>query len=272
MIGLPAHSPDGSGISSNQSTDAPCSAAAQGAGGQAVLDISKAVMAEFHYAVLKPVFGQHMRLLFTDTDSLALEVTLPASGPDAYDMLRSVAGSLDTSSFPSWHFLASNANKKVPGKFKDELCGGGQLGIMTEFVGLRAKCYAMHTALLDADFDRVGQGRETKRLKGVKTAVVKKHLKLDDYRQMIADLWAAEADSTVVQVVLRSRLHVIDTEQQTKRALSSYDDKRYVLSCGVHTLAYGNVKIEDGTLQDGCPFCAEAHVDAVEGVDAALPK
>jgi len=239
----------------------------------AVLDISKSIMYDFHYGVLKPLFGQRMRLLFTDTDSLAIEVTLPGMGPDAYDMLQDVAEWLDTSSFPPWHPLFSAANKKVPGKFKDELCAGGKLGVMQEFVGLRAKCYAMSVGFLDEGYDRAGAVRETKRLKGIKSAVVQRQLRLDDYRQMIVDVGAAEADSTAVQVVLRSRLHAINTEQQTKRALSSYDDKRYVLSCGVHTLAYGNGMIESGGLSDGCPFCADAFVDPQDSSrDPALPR
>ena len=90
---------------------------------------------------------------------------------------------------------------------------------------------------------------------------------------MIVDVGAVDCDSSVVQTVLRSRLHTINTEQQTKRALSSYDDKRYVLSCGVHTLAFGNGMIEDGTLQQqGCPFCANAYVDPQGSRYPALPR
>lgn len=39
--------------------------------GQAVLDINKRLMAEFHYQVWRPLFNERSRLLWTDTDSLA---------------------------------------------------------------------------------------------------------------------------------------------------------------------------------------------------------
>lgn len=35
--------------------------------GQAILDLSKRIMYEFHYKVMKPKFGVNISLLFTDT-------------------------------------------------------------------------------------------------------------------------------------------------------------------------------------------------------------
>jgi hypothetical protein len=85
--------------------------------GQAVLDISKATMYDFHYGVMKPKYGQAMRLLFTDTDSLAYKIATP----NMYaDMLPMAAEHFDTSAYPAWHELYDPANKRVTGKFKDE--------------------------------------------------------------------------------------------------------------------------------------------------------
>jgi len=36
-------------------------------GGQAILDLSKRIMYEFHYKVMKPKYGNNISLLFTDT-------------------------------------------------------------------------------------------------------------------------------------------------------------------------------------------------------------
>ena len=58
-------------------------------------------------------------------------------------------------------------NKKVIGKFKDEL--GGKT--MSEFCALKAKTYAFK---LDND-------NEVKKAKGTKKCVVKKHVTFDDY-------------------------------------------------------------------------------------------
>ena len=39
--------------------------------------------------------------------------------------------------------------------------------------------------------------------------------------------------------------HEVYTEEVNKIALSAQDDKRYILSDGVHTLAWGHYKIKD---------------------------
>jgi len=61
-------------------------------------------------------------------------------------------------------------NKKVPGLIKDENNGA----IMTEFVGLRAKMYAV----------RVDGKKDTKKVKGVKSNVVARTITFDDYTRM----------------------------------------------------------------------------------------
>jgi hypothetical protein len=161
--------------------------------GQAILDSSKAVMYEFHYGVMKPVFGDGMRLLFTDTDSLAYVVRTPP-GLNAYAALKHVSGYLDLSAFPAWYPLHSPQNARVPGKFKDELCGGGQLGVMEEFVGLRAKVYAYSVAVLDPNFTEPGEAREVKKLKGLTKRVVKGEMRLADYRSMVQPMAGVGAD------------------------------------------------------------------------------
>lgn len=35
--------------------------------GQAILDLSKKLMYEFHYKIMKPMYGDKIKLLFTDT-------------------------------------------------------------------------------------------------------------------------------------------------------------------------------------------------------------
>lgn len=240
--------------------------------GQAILDISKAHMYNFHYSIVKPEFGDSVRLLFTDTDSLAYAVTLTPGQDDTYDTkLPRLKQHLDTSSFPRWHHLYSAENARVPGKFKDELCDGQRLGIMSEYIGLRAKVYCYSVVYLDEEWDAAATQKVVKKAKGIKKDVVKSKLNMDDYRDMIKDVESVGPDMEQQQVVLRSRLHVINTERQKKRALSSYDDKRYVLPCGVHTLAYGNVMLTDGTLQQGCPFCAESYKYDDGTVDPSIP-
>ena len=47
------------------------------------------------------------------------------------------------------------------------------------------------------------------------------------------------------QNILRSYNHEVYTEEINKVALSALDDKRYILSDGIHTLAWGHYKIKD---------------------------
>ena len=85
--------------------------------GMSVLDLSKHLMYDFYYNTLKARYGDKIRLLYTDTDSLIVKVDTD----DLYkDMLESAA-IYDTSNYSPDHPLYSDENKKIIGKFKDEL-------------------------------------------------------------------------------------------------------------------------------------------------------
>ena len=42
--------------------------------GQAILDMSKIVMYEFHYDYMKPTYGENLKLCYMDTDSLVYHI------------------------------------------------------------------------------------------------------------------------------------------------------------------------------------------------------
>ncbi|XP_065196577.1 uncharacterized protein LOC135828072 [Sycon ciliatum] len=184
--------------------------------GMAVLDLSKELMYSFFYDQLKVKYGDRVRLLYTDTDSLILNFLTD----DLYEDMKADLHELyDTSNYPAGHPLRSDRNKKVVGKMKDEL--GGKL--MTEFVGLRSKVYC---------FDGEASGR---RAKGVKKNVTHA-LTTADYRQCLLEKTASSREMTN----LRSHEHRIYTETTTKLALSPFDSKRYILADGFSTLAFGH--------------------------------
>ena len=56
--------------------------------GQAILDISKVIMSQFFYGVLKPLFGDKVQVAFTDTDSLLCLFTDPRMVEISNDDLR----------------------------------------------------------------------------------------------------------------------------------------------------------------------------------------
>ena len=76
-------------------------------------------------------YGGRAELLYTDTDSLVLEVQTE----DVYADMACNAYQYDTSNYPRDHPLNSTANKKVLGKMKNE-CTGTPIA---EFVGDRVK-------------------------------------------------------------------------------------------------------------------------------------
>ena len=194
--------------------------------GGCVLDLSKIPMFDFHYNYIKQNYGNKARLLNMDTDSLTYEIETE----DIYkDMSKNVNEIFDTSNYPKNHpsGIQSGINKKVPGKFKDEL--GGK--IMVEFAGLRPKLYSFLTL----------EDKEEKKCKGIKTSVVKNKITFGDYKECLFN------NSILLQEQygIRSYDHQLFTEKQNKVALTPFDDKRYILEDGVNTLAWGHYKIKD---------------------------
>ena len=102
--------------------------------GMSVLDLSKHLMFDFYYNNLKKTYSDKIKLLYTDTDSVIIHVQTE----DIYQDMAQNLDDYDTSNYQPSHPLFSNTNKKVIGKFKDELGGT----VMTEFVGIRPKMYS----------------------------------------------------------------------------------------------------------------------------------
>ena len=84
---------------------------------------------------MKAQYGDRVELLYTDTDSLLLEIQTE----DVYSDMADHPSLYDTSDFPEDHPLHSKVNKKVLGKMKDE-CAGHPIA---EYVGLRPKMYSI---------------------------------------------------------------------------------------------------------------------------------
>ena len=185
--------------------------------GATVLEISKLLMYDFYYKVLQPHFGEkHIEIMYFDTDSYILKIKTNDLTKD----LNTLKHHFDFSNYPKDHILYNNDNKKVPGKFKDEL-GGEE---MTEFVGIRSKMYSYKT-----------REHETKKLKGITRDVVQKNIDFKDYINCLFN----EEVSKHKMKCLRSEDHEMYIEEIEKISLNPFDDKRYILDDGIHTVAYG---------------------------------
>ena len=64
--------------------------------GQAILDLSKTLMCEFHYDYMRPKYGSKVKLCYTDTDSFAYEIETE----DFYrDIAKDMEKRFDTSGY-----------------------------------------------------------------------------------------------------------------------------------------------------------------------------
>ena len=194
--------------------------------GMSILDLSKHLMYDFYYNQIKAQYGEHCQLLYTDTDSLLLEIETE----DVYKDMAKHADLYDTSGFPQDHPLYSTVNKKVLGKMKDE-CAGRPI---EEYVGLRPKMYS----ILEAN------GSNIKKAKGVKKTTVKKHIRHEQYKEA---LFAKQTFHHGMDV-LRSEHHQIYGMHQNKISLSPFDSKRWISENGVDTLAFGHKNITSQNL------------------------
>ena len=104
--------------------------------GQAILDLSKMVMYEFHYDYMVPKYNCRLRLCYMDTDSLVYDIQTD----DFYkDIANDVEDRFDTSGYAKdSRPLPTGKNKKVIGLMKDELGDD----VMTEFIAPRPKLYS----------------------------------------------------------------------------------------------------------------------------------
>jgi len=181
-------------------------------------------MYQFYYGYLKAKYQDRCSLLFTDTDSLCCEI-------QTQDLYRDMGENLnlfDTSNFEADHPQYSASNRRVLGKFKSET---GSIA-PKEFVGLRAKMYSLHVPSCPS--------KSQKKAKGIQKHFVKKSVR---HSQFLEVLRHAEQTTSCKFRVFRSTNHVVNTVQVTKKCLCAFDDKRYILQDGIHTLAYGHYSL-----------------------------
>ena len=174
----------------------------------------------FWYDYIKLKYGDKARACYTDTDSLVIYV-------ETEDSYKDIAGDVekwfDTSDYDKNNErpLTIRKNKKVTGRFKDEL--GGK--IMTEFIALRAKAYAYITE----------DGCVHKKAKGTKKWIIKRDIIFEHYKDCLFN------SKTIIksQQSFRSDHHNVHTEEVNKIALCSNDHKILQTYDRFTTFSYG---------------------------------
>ena len=186
--------------------------------GLSVLEISKLLMYEFWHDYMKPKYGDNVKLCYMDTDSFIMNIKTE----DFYkDIANDVEKRFDTSNYECDRPLPTGKNKKIIGLMKDEL--GGR--VITEFVALRPKTYSYLT----------DDCKEDKKAKGTKKCVIKRMIKVDDYKNCLL------SGEVVLksQQTFKGKNHDVYTENINKIALSSNDDKRLIASDKITSYPYG---------------------------------
>ena len=155
-----------------------------------------------------------------DTDSFVIHVK---TNDFFHDISNDVNLWFDTSNYITKlpRPLPIGKNKKVLGKFKDEL--GGK--IISELCCLKAKTYSYK---LDDD-------SECKKAKGTKKCIVKRHIIFDNY----LDTLFKTTKLLKTQYTFKSDHHTLYTQKLNKIALNFFDDKRIQCNDKITTYPYG---------------------------------
>ena len=189
--------------------------------GMTILGNSKILMYDFYHNYLKARYGHKCGLVYTDTDSLILDIQTE----DVYKDMKEHSWLYDTSNYPKDNPLHDNRNKKVLGKMKDE-CGGG---VIKEVVAIRPKMYSVE----------VGK-KNIRKTKGVKKNVIEKEITHEHYKEALFE----RRQFMHKMKILMSEGHEMYGMCMNKISLSPFDTKRWIADHGIQTLAYGHFRLE----------------------------
>ena len=132
-----------------------------------ILDLSKTLMYNFYYNYIKTKYNDKANLLFTATDSLTYEIETEDVNKDFW----SDKDKFDNSEYPENSPYFEESNKKVIGKFKDEV----SVIPINKSIGLRSKMYSYLK-----DTNEFG-----KTSKGTTKNVIKKDIKHENYKDVL---------------------------------------------------------------------------------------
>ena len=189
--------------------------------GAAILDYSKYLMYDFYYNVMKKKYNDKVKLLYTDTDSLIMNIETE----DIYQDMKTMREHFDFSEYPDKHIIfenmsndcikeMKNENCAVIGKFKDEVKGA----YIKELIALKPKMYSLL-------IDKEGKEEHKSRAKGVPKQT-KDKIKHEQYKDTLLNNSITKAKFNTI----KSDKHIIKTIELEKITLTSLDDKRYYIN------------------------------------------
>ena len=207
--------------------------------GFVILENAKCIMGDFWYNVLKPKYNNAIKLVLSDTDSFIYAVYTN----DGYADLHSLRHHMDLAGYSDSGPLArfkDTSNKKVPGKFSDEK----PTEIIREVIALKPKMYSLLTQPLECSKDHECSNscltRHSVTAKGISRAAQRK-ISHQDYKNVLKK---SEVTSCVNRSIRSFNRQLFSIEVK-KQALSSFDDKKFILENGISTLSYGHYRLND---------------------------
>ena len=230
--------------------------------GAAITEYAKYLMFDFYYNILIPFYGDYRKvsLLFTDTDSLMLEIQTEDVYADIAEINRRFDCPIDCSTFDKEVIEKYNIphhGDGVIGKFKSET-GSNPI---YRFAGLRSKMYAYELYKDYVNDELTLEERCAKKAKGVPKASLQT-LNMNAYLDCLfgthdeneVDKIAGENKPIHLEDVekirqeinttgIRSFGHKLYSIATKKYGLSCNDTKRFILWNNVDTLAYGHKDI-----------------------------
>ncbi|KAJ8942146.1 hypothetical protein NQ318_021656 [Aromia moschata] len=185
--------------------------------GFSILELSKTVLYDFFYNVIKKHYGTNASLLYTDTDSLIIKVYTD----NFYNFIKDNQNEFDTSNYNADNKFNVPVSQSVLGKMKDEFPADPIIC----FYGTGAKAYYVQS-----------MENELKKAKGVKKCVINNQLTIGDYKKIV------ENGGLIFRKMntFTTYLHDMYTEMKNKVALSYNDDKRFIIPNTSKTLAWGH--------------------------------
>lgn len=188
--------------------------------GFSVLELSKTVMYDFYYNFIKKEFGEKAILLYTDTDSLIIQIETE----NFYEDMKKNIQKFDTSNYSKDNIHGIPINPSILGKMKDEYAGQ----VLKLFYGTGAKAYCVNLG-----------NKVDKKAKGIKKYVINDTISEQDYKDVVENSVTTYRTMNIFQSIL----HDIYTQLKNKVALSPQDDKRFVIPGTFKTLAWGHKNI-----------------------------
>jgi len=189
--------------------------------GSQILSLSKVYMFRFWYNVLKPNFN-HLKLILTDTDSFLFS----CERRNFQEKLKSLSQYFDFSNLDPSHYLYSLENANKIGAFKDESKGKSILSVSCP----KSKVYSIKY-----------ESQDVNKLKGIQRSFVKNKLCFEDYKSCV--LTGSTSFASYKSII--SHEQKLFTVEVNKLALSPNDLKRVILPCGILTLPYGDIRLNN---------------------------